>query len=172
VQPEAKTVGLDQKYSFSRNQSSDMLSAMAVIPTINSIEDQLRRDEGQRFVAYQDSLGYWTIGVGRCIDARKGGVSQAEVDFLLVNDINSINANLKVLLPWSSGLDPVRFGVLQNLAFNMGIGGLLSFRNFLADMEAGNWDAAASELQNSEWATQVGDRAQRLMLQVTSGEWQ
>ena len=34
---------------------------------------KLRREEGSRPHAYQDHLGFWTIGVGRLIDVRKGG---------------------------------------------------------------------------------------------------
>ena len=30
-----------------------------------NIYDQLRRDEGVRFKPYQDTVGKWTIGVGR-----------------------------------------------------------------------------------------------------------
>ena len=35
--------------------------------------EQLRRNEGEVLHAYQDHLGFWTIGVGRLIDKRKGG---------------------------------------------------------------------------------------------------
>jgi lysozyme len=38
-----------------------------------NVIEQLTREEGKRRSAYQDHLGYWTIGVGRLIDARKGG---------------------------------------------------------------------------------------------------
>lgn len=37
---------------------------------------QLRRDEGEKLYAYQDTLGYWTIGIGRLIDRRRGGGSR------------------------------------------------------------------------------------------------
>jgi lysozyme len=40
---------------------------------VANIAEQLRRDEGEVLHAYQDKYGYWTIGVGRLIDARKGG---------------------------------------------------------------------------------------------------
>ncbi len=44
-----------------------------------SITQQLRRDEGEVLHAYQDSLGYWTIGIGVLIDKRKGGgITKAE----------------------------------------------------------------------------------------------
>jgi lysozyme len=49
---------------------------------------ELRRDEGVDRSAYQDHLGFWTIGVGRLIDRRKGGgLSDEEIDYLLQNDV-------------------------------------------------------------------------------------
>src|SRR3546814_2848207 len=48
----------------------------------------LNREEGRIPHAYQDSLGYWTIGVGRLIDKRKGGrLTNVDIDMLLANDI-------------------------------------------------------------------------------------
>lgn len=124
---------------------------------------ELRRDEGVIRSAYPDSLGWLTIGVGRLIDARKGGgLSDDEIDFLLRNDVVKVRAELDVALPWWRGLDPVRQRVLQNMAFNLGIPGLLTFKNTLAAMKAGDWDRAAAGMLASKWASQVGERATRL----------
>ena len=38
-----------------------------------NIREQLHRDEGFIDHAYQDQLGYWTIGIGTCIDRRVVG---------------------------------------------------------------------------------------------------
>ena len=38
---------------------------------VRELSKQLERDEGRVRHAYQDHLGYWTIGVGRLIDARR-----------------------------------------------------------------------------------------------------
>lgn len=57
---------------------------------------QLRRDEGEVLSAYQDHLGYWTIGVGRLIDKRKGGgLTSEESDYLLGNDIDKRDKELQ-----------------------------------------------------------------------------
>jgi lysozyme len=151
---------------------------------INSLVDQILRDEGEVLHAYDDAngspvsagytvKGYVTIGIGRLIDMRGGGgLSQDEAIYLLTNDITKVTTQIKQHLPWSVNLDLIRFGALQAMAFNMGIENLLGFRNFLASLEAGDYPAAAAALLDSEWATQVGDRAHRLSVQVTSGEWQ
>lgn len=123
--------------------------------------------------AYQDSLGYWTIGVGRLIDPRKGGsISETEALLLLHNDIQKARTALLAALPWASQLDEVRRGALLAMAFNMGIGGLLEFKNTLSLLQKGQFGEAAGEMLKSRWAQQVGARANRLARQIATGEWQ
>jgi lysozyme len=52
--------------------------------------------------------------------------------------------------------------VLANLCFNLGLAGLLGFRQTLALLQAGRYAEAAAELLRSKWAGQVGARAERL----------
>lgn len=137
---------------------------------INNIADQLIRDEGKRLKVYKDTKGILTIGVGRNLEDK--GISDAESENMLWNDLKDVALGIVAALPWSQKLDPVRFGVLKNMAFNMGVHGLLEFRQTLVKMQAGDWDGAATEMLNSLWAEQVGARAQRLALQLRTGEWQ
>jgi lysozyme len=131
---------------------------------------ELRRDEGVVRHAYQDHLGFWTIGVGRLIDARRGGgLSEAEIDQLLANDIARFEAELDLRAPWWRELDPVRRRVILNMAFNLGVTGLLGFRNTLAAVRAGQWETAAAGMLASKWATQVGARATRLAAMMRTG---
>lgn len=137
---------------------------------ITDIISQLTRDEGIRLYPYLDTVGRTTIGIGR--NLTDVGISTDEADYLLANDIARAKANLEEALPWTSGLDSARQGALINMAFNLGIGGLMGFRNFLSAMQVGDWATAATEMLQSKWATQVRARAQRLSKQVETGEWQ
>lgn len=138
----------------------------------DKITKQLRRDEGVEKSAYQDSLGYWTIGVGRLIDKRKGGgLSDKEIDFLLANDIAEKEAELKARISFYKGLDEARRGVLLNMAFNLGTDGLLAFKNTLNLVGQGKYEQASGEMLKSKWAKQVGNRAVRLSEQMKTGEW-
>lgn len=133
----------------------------------------LRRDEGVRRSAYQDTEGYWTIGVGRLIDARLGGgLSDDEISYLLTNDIQRVTADLDRALPWWREMNEPRKEVLANMAFNLGIGGLQKFKRTLALLRRGDYGAAAQEMQRSLWARQVGQRAVRLADQIAIGERQ
>lgn len=131
---------------------------------------ELRRDEGVVPHAYQDSLGYWTIGVGRLIDRRKGGrLTEDEIDYLLTNDIRECEADLDRQLPWWRKLSDARQRVLLNMRFNLGMAGLLSFKRTLTSIQEGNYELAAVQMLESKWATQVGARARRLSDMMRNG---
>ena len=135
---------------------------------------QLERDEGFVPHAYQDQLGYWTVGIGTCIDKRVAGaeLSRDEARLLLDNRLKAFMAEFEAAQPWVRNLDDARYGVLQNMVYNLGVAGLLGFKNTLALIQARKWDEAAKAMLESKWATQVGDRAKRLARQMQTGEWQ
>jgi lysozyme len=134
---------------------------------------QLRDEEGEVLNAYQDHLGYWTIGVGRLIDKRKGGgITKEESEYLLNNDISKVNAQLDANIPWWRKLDEPRQAVLQGMAFQMGIANLLGFKNTLRMIEAADYEAAGKGMLNSLWAKQTPGRANRMSKQMKTGEWQ
>ena len=134
---------------------------------------QLRRDEGEVLHVYQDHLGFHTLGVGRLIDKRKGGgITPEESAYLLSNDIDKREAELLRRAPWMANLDPVRFGCLLNMAFQMGVDGLLGFTNTLAKVRAGDYAGAAEGMLFSKWAEQTPERAKRLAKQMKEGVWQ
>ena len=136
------------------------------------LKTQLLREEGAESCAYQDSLGFWTIGVGRLIDSRKGGgLSNDEIDFLLENDIKTKTREVLLAMPWMSRLSEPRQAVLIGMAFQMGIGGLLKFKRTLGSIEDGQYTEAAAEMLDSAWARQTPARARRMALQMETGEW-
>jgi len=140
---------------------------------LSELTTQLRRDEGVRPSAYNDHLGYLTIGVGRLIDARKGGgLCPDEIDYLLSNDIRDRVDALTRALPWFERLDEARQGVLLNMAFQLGTAGLLAFKQTLAAVERGAYTDAALLMAQSKWATQTPERARRLAKQMKDGTWQ
>ena len=136
------------------------------------LKSQLLREEGAESCAYQDSLGFWTIGVGRLIDSRKGGgLSNEEIDFLLENDIKTKTREVLLALPWMPRLSDPRQAVLIGMAFQMGIGGLLKFKRMLSAVEDGQYFEAAAQMLESKWAQQTRKRAYRMALQMETDEW-
>lgn len=144
---------------------------------MENLTKQLRREEGEvkhkgLHVAYQDHLGFWTIGIGRLIDKEKGGgLSDEEVDFLLRNDIMKRLVELRRQLPFFDELDMPRQGVLLQMAFQLGVAGMLSFKTTLQLVRLGKYKDAAIAMLDSKWARQTPARARRLAKQMETGQW-
>lgn len=135
-----------------------------------NIVELLRRDEGEKLSAYQDHMGFWTIGVGRLIDKRKGGgISVQESEILLNNDLARITKSLDAQMPLWRTLNDARQAVLLSMAFQMGVDGLLGFKRTLAHIFSGNLADAKLNMLKSEWATQTPERAARLAQQMERG---
>lgn len=141
------------------------------------LEAELRRDEGVRYVPYLDTATprKRTVGVGHNMDvsplpaAWTFPLSDAQVSQLLERDVSTTLAKLDKALPWWRSLDEVRQRVVANMAFNLGIGGLLGFKNTLAAMQRGSYAVAAAGMLSSKWAGQVGARAKRLAQAMETG---
>lgn len=138
---------------------------------LERLKAQLIRHEGCVLHAYQDTETYWTIGVGRLIDQRRGGgISEEEAAFLLENDIKKAEAAVSVY-DWYPMLDEVRQAVVVDMVFNMGPGRFAGFKKMLAAIEAKDWKEAAVQMLDSKWAVQVGNRALRLAEMMRSGAY-
>ena len=124
---------------------------------MSEITDMLIRHEGLRLKVYDDSVGIPTIGVGRNLKDR--GITKDEALFLLSNDIKDFTDQLSNKLDWFD-LQPDKVKlVLTDMAFNLGIAGLLSFKNTLEHIKNGEYQIASEEMLLSKWASQVGTRA-------------
>ena len=132
--------------------------------------EQLREDEGFRSKAYVCPAGKMTIGYGRNLEDK--GISMSEGETLLVNDLAEIQLRLPLNLPLFKDLHPVRQAVLMNMAYNLGVRGLLNFKRMCAALEREDYAAAAKEMLDSKWAEQVGGRAERLAEEMRRAEWQ
>jgi lysozyme len=121
---------------------------------LERIKEQLVRHEGLRLKPYRCTAGRLTIGIGRNLD--DCGISQSEAYVMLINDIMNCEKQLQSKIPdIYNGLDEVRKSVLLNMCFNLGINGLLGFKNTLAFVKVGDWERAANNMLVSKWAKQV-----------------
>jgi len=140
---------------------------------LTQITKQIKNDEGLVLHAYTDTLGFLTIGYGRLIDHRKGGgITKQEAEYLLSHDIAYKLGQLHAELPWITKLNDARKGVLLNMAFQLGVAGLLGFKNTLIKIESGDYKGASVNMLQSKWATQTPNRAKRMAEQMRTGQWQ
>lgn len=152
------------------------------------LESELARDEGERFKVYRCTAGKRTIGIGRNLDdvgisgaetAALGitvasvitnGITREQSRRLFAGDIARCERDLDAKLPWWRKLDDVRQRVLLNMCFNLGIAGLLGFKNTLGMVQRGDYAGAAGGMAASLWHRQVGARALRLESMMASGK--
>src|SRR5690554_2701208 len=168
----------------SRNSSGKKTPIEQPNLNVSRVIRMLRNEEGVRHQPYRDHLGYETIGVGHLVDPRKGGslpgwaldelhqngrLSDASVDRLLEDDIINVVNQLETQLPWVSSLDQVRYTVLLDMAFQMGISGLLGFENTLRHVREGNYEQAADNMRQSLWYRQTPNRAERRINEMRTG---
>lgn len=140
------------------------------MPLLDDIRSDIQRDEGCVLHAYEDSRGFVTIGYGRLIDPRRGGgITLREAEMLLDHDIAKVMLALDSKLPWWRELSEMRQRALINMAFNLGINGLLTFRRMLAALKECRYEDAAREAMDSRWAQQVGRRARVVADQLRYG---
>ena len=128
----------------------------------------LKVEEGFRPHVYKDSVGLLTIGYGCNLNA---GWSEGLASHVLRYQAEAAEIDLGVL-PWYDQLDLPRRAVLLDMAFNMGVQTLLTFKNTLGAVQRGDWQAAHDGMLASKWARQVGPRAQRLAKVMLTGVWE
>ena len=141
---------------------------------VEHLTKQLTIDEGVKPQVYKDSLGLWTIGIGRLVDPSipGSGLRPEEIQYLFANDLEDRLTSLSAKLPWLATLDEARQGVLLNMSFQMGVTGLLKFKNTLELVRTGFYKEASASMLNSLWAKQTPKRAERLAKQMSTGKWQ
>ena len=123
-----------------------------MLPAMQSL---LEQQEGFRAKPFRDSRGFLTIGNGTNLDA---GITRVQAAALMQCQLDA-NEPALLAFPWFAGLDPVRRGVIENMAYNIGVSGVLEFKDMLAAIEAKDWPEAAHQMRASKWRVQVGDRA-------------
>lgn len=134
----------------------------------DELKKQLRLHEDEKLFPYKDTKNNITIGVGRNLTTN--GISLAESDIMLDNDIDICIAELTKEFPWFLKLDEIRQRVLIDMCFNLGLGGLLTFHNTLDLIAKGNYKTAADNMLRSLWSVQVGERAKRLAEMMKTGK--
>lgn len=143
--------------------------------TDNMVE-RIKRHEGYRNRPYKDTVDKWTVGYGRNLEdnplsieevlelfnATKftdDGSAERFFDTLLTRDIEKHAAELEdnlAIFPMCSGNEQT---VLIDMAFNMGVPNLLSFKGMTHALDNEDQVQAAVELLDSHYAEQVKTRA-------------
>lgn len=152
--------------------------------------------EGERFTAYLCSRGFWTIGIGRNLDAnglsdtesmaifgevldkptiierlKREPITREQSEMLFMSDVSAAEEHCYRNIQMNG--NSARRAVIINMCFQLGIGGLLGFENTIAFYESENYLACSVEMLDSLWAEiQTPTRAHIMSEQMRTGEWQ
>ena len=130
---------------------------------IDELVNDLKSDEGWRPSAYQDHLGFWTLGWGFLVDERKGGeipvhIAEQWLAYLVSNKWGLLTAKHLWILDQPEDVQRA----LGNMSYQMGVGGVGKFKKMLSALQSGNRELAAKEALDSRWAIQTPERAKRV----------
>jgi len=132
-----------------------------------SMQIYIKRNEGLRLKPYYCQAGKLTIGYGRNLEAK--GISIKEAEYLFRNDLKLVANQVAIRIEFYKKLSYKRKLVLVDMAFNMGIEGLLGFKKMLAAMKRKEYMEAGKELMRSKYAEQVKRRALQNYIYMVEG---
>lgn len=135
----------------------------------DKIIKQISFDEGFIPHLYKCSKGFNTIGYGFNLDAETLPIEVA--DFWLEFLIEKLDSELPLHISCYKSLNDARKCVLINMAYHMGLYGLLKFNNFLAKLDSEDYDAAAFHMKDSRWYRDFPNRANRLVNIMIKGSF-
>lgn len=171
---------------------------LADIPEDNNplydIQAMLQRDEGLRLKIFWDVKGY-TVGIGhfigefqkgdmaganaalskqigREVTGNPGSISMDEASKLFQEDVAKVQRDMitnATVSPVYVKMNKSRQMALENMAFQMGIGGLAKFTGMLSAMFIGDWKTAYNEARDSTWYNQTKGRASRVSMIILTG---
>ena len=137
---------------------------------IEQLREELKRDEGCVNAIYLDHLNLPTTGIGHLInewDEEYGKpvgtpVSEERVNDLFDKDIQVTIDECKVLYDNFDNLPEEAQLIIANMMFNLGRPRFTKFRKMHEAVMDANWIEAAIQMEDSLWAKQVPNRAERL----------
>ena len=138
---------------------------------IEKLREEIEYDEGSVNEIYLDHLGLATFGVGHLVrkeDPEYGWEVGTPVDAdrcveAFNTDIETVLSDCKLLYSDFEDLPEEAQRIIANMMFNMGRPRLSKFKGMKRGVDARDWNAAADEMVDSRWYSQVTNRADRLV---------
>lgn len=124
--------------------------------------------EGFRASPYLDTRGVSTVGYGQRVDEMV--LTERAAAEMLEKRIDEDRAALSEF-PWFLDLSEVRRAVLLDMAYQLGVEGLLKFTRMIFALRVGDFKGARTEMLSSEWATQTPQRAAQLAIMLQTDAW-
>ncbi|AVK80669.1 glycoside hydrolase family protein [Campylobacter fetus] len=138
-----------------------------------SLEYNIKSNEGFRDRIYKDTLGFDTIGYGFKVDALSPGelalngnaiepMSKEVADKILKLKLAKLTNEVYDAIPWLKDSPKEVQEVIIEMAYQMGVSGVLKFKNTLNFIKENDYKNASSNMMKSLWAKQTPNRSKKL----------
>ncbi|MBQ8609916.1 MAG: glycoside hydrolase family protein [Campylobacter sp.] len=135
--------------------------------------DSIKENEGFRDHIYKDTLGFDTIGYGfKCdsltcdeLELNDGIIepmSKEVADKILRLKLAKLTSKVYDAIPWLNNSPKQVQEVVIEMAYQMGVDGVLKFKNTLNFIKENDYKNASSNMMKSLWAKQTPNRAKKL----------
>lgn len=124
---------------------------------LNRVLTNLKVFEGFSAIPYVCPTGHLTIFYGRNLD--QFPFTEEEAELWSIQKIVELRKSIIISMPWTASKSTEVKGVLIDMAYNLGLQGLLNFKKMLHALKNDEYALAAKELKDSKYFLQTGQRA-------------
>ena len=125
----------------------------------DDLVDLIKAQEGFRSHVYRDIFGTLTVGYGTNLE---GGLTPAEGEALLRMRLSSSREALAERWPHYTEMPPEVRAALDDMAYQLGVEGVLGFHDMLAFLTGSEWEQAARAAEDSVWYQETPHRVERI----------
>ncbi len=141
-----------------------------------NLKKRIKKNEGFSLKPYKDQLGFLTIGYGHLILSNekhllKNNINPNELENIFLQDFKNAIKNFNLHLK-SFSSNKKETELLIEMVFQIGIGGVLRFKNLLYNMSNGNKHLVCFEMMDSLWYKQTPNRVKNLIKEFLGNEQQ
>ena len=122
-----------------------------------SLIEDIKQEEGFKGTVYKCTEGFDTIGYGTRLP-----LSKEESELILEYRLKIIKSQLTGYL-YNLDIKQEAWDILFNMAYQLGVRGVLNFKKMIKALEKQDYKTAAKEGLDSLWHKQTPNRAKRLM---------
>jgi len=130
---------------------------------IKQLTESIKKNEGFSGTVYKCSEGFDTLGFGT-----KMPLTTLEAELLLKSRLTAIADDILFHKPLIRRLPLFKQAIIFEMAYQMGVNGVLKFEKMFKALDGGFYALASKEMLNSKWASQTPDRAKTLALRMAS----
>ena len=118
--------------------------------------DDIKAEEGFSGTVYVCSEGFYTVGYGTRLPITKEEATLL-LEYRLSKTISGVKSSLHHL-----NIHDEAWDILYNMTYQIGLGGLLNFKNMIKALKNNDYKEASIQMLDSLWAKQTPNRAKRL----------